>query len=191
MNTTTSNLDIEEGDSLFIDELLNEIKELEHNKQFLESENELYQRQLRQLKGELDGINISISSSDALIKSVDDQTSNCLKNIEKLSDKKEKLIDRNSQYHLQIKTAENDNESSQGLLENLVGEMNSILDEKNLLLNRLNDVKSGLSKLSEARNSRIPEIKKCNDIIRQVYSTIKKVHHKMEISMIFQRDFAL
>lgn len=184
-------MDNAEDTSLTMDELLNNLKELEYNKQFLESENESYKRQLRQLKGELDGINISISSSDALIQSVNEQTYKCLKNIEKLSLKKEQLIDRNSQFHLQIKTASNDNDSSQGLLENLMAEMNSILDEKNLLLNRLNDVKSGLTKLSDARNSRVPEIKKCNDIIRQVYSSMKKVHHKMEISMIFQREVSL
>ncbi|KPA14586.1 magnetosome protein Mad26-1 [Candidatus Magnetomorum sp. HK-1] len=191
MDMITSKMDNAEDTSLTMDELLNNLKELEYNKQFLESENESYKRQLRQLKGELDGINISISSSDALIQSVNEQTYKCLKNIEKLSLKKEQLIDRNSQFHLQIKTASNDNDSSQGLLENLMAEMNSILDEKNLLLNRLNDVKSGLTKLSDARNSRVPEIKKCNDIIRQVYSSMKKVHHKMEISMIFQREVSL
>jgi len=174
-----------------LEELLNDIKELEHMKQFHESENQTYECQLRQLKGELDGMQISIMSTHALIKSTKDQLSQCLSNINKLAGKKEHLIDRNNRLHGQIKTITTDIQSSNSLQENLINEMNTINEEKKLLLNRFTQIKAGIQTLVNARNNRIPEFKKCNDIIRQMYSSMKKVHHKMEISMIFKRETPL
>jgi len=190
MDTITSNMNTEDINHV-TESLNNDIKELERHKQFLESENETCVRQLRKLKGEVDGINISISSSQQIIFSINKQKKQCLNDTQKLSVKKEYLINRNSQLHLQIKSVSSDHISSKALLDNLMNEMNYILDEKKILLTRLNQVQSGLSKLSTARKQRVPEIQKCNDIIRQVHSSMKKVHHKMEISMIFQRDTAL
>nr|WCC90917.1 magnetosome protein Mad26-1 [Desulfobacteraceae bacterium] len=191
METKTASIETGDTDPNIIDELFNDIKELEYMKQFLETENQSYEKQMRQLKGELDGFKISISSTHAHIQSLEDQFAHCMTNINQLTEKKEQLIDRNNQLHLQIKTISSDTESSQSLQENLVNEMNTILDEKKLILNRIQKLKKGLQALTNARKSRVPEFKKCHDIIRQMHSSIKQVHHKMEISMIFKRETVL
>jgi len=134
---------------------------------------------------EIEGIKISIASNEKFIHSYEENKSNILDMIQTNTQSKEKLLNDINILQLKIKAVKSDEFSSKGLNQNLKNDLYDIIEEKKLLSNRIMEIQDGLAIISKEKEKRIPSLKKCNDIIKRLNSSLKVAHNHMEVSMVF------
>jgi len=170
----------------FLDEL-RELRELENIKTFLEVENGKLKSQIELLTGELEGINIAISSTEASLVSFEKRAKRSSKNIEDLESKKDLLTAEMNNLHLQIKAAREDEESTSDLKDSLKDELNDIKGEKTVVIKRLNDIRTGLQKISSDRDVKLPHLKGYYSVLKQIYTEFKETQNRMEASLVLRQ----
>ncbi len=170
----------------FLDEL-RELRELENMKTFLEVENGKLKSQIEFLTGELEGINIAISSTEAYLVSFEKRVKRSSENIEYLESKKDLLTAEMNNLHLQIKAAREDEESSSDLKDSLKDELNDIKGEKTVAIKRLNDIRTGLQRISSARDVKLPHLKGYYSVLKQTYTAFKETQNRMEVSLVLRQ----
>ena len=152
---------------------INELRELENMKMFLQEENRKYRDQIEVFSKELEGIDISISSAEACIGNYEEKRKQFHENFEKLTAKKEALTAEINQIHLQINTAREDEQSTSVLIKNLQQELDEIGTEKAIIGKRLENVRSGIDRISQDRETRLPHLQEYGDLYRQVHTVLK------------------
>jgi len=177
----------EKNESTFSkNEDITQLRELNNMKKFLEAENGKYKETIEKITGKFDGINITISSAQSYIDSYKKRHKKVLDNIEILKLKKEKRIQEVNDLHLRISTVKEDDQSSASLNNNLNAELEDIQSEKDLILKRLSDLQKGIKKITTKRDNRLPYLKNCNEMLKQIYNKFRESQNKMEVSMIFK-----
>ena len=178
------NMDDEEYEHI-VDEL-RELRELENMKTFLEVENGKLKSQIELLTGQLEGINIAISSTEASLELFEKKRKRSSKNIEDLESKRDLLTAEANNLHLQIKAAREDQESSSDLKDSLKDELNDIEGEKIILMKRLNDIRIGLQRISSDRNLKLPHLKSYKSVLKQTCNVFKEIQNRMEVSLVLR-----
>jgi len=163
-------------------ESLNRLKML---KDSIEAEIEKLRFKHNSLYCEIDGIKISIASLEKFIHSYELNKSKLIHTIKNNSNIKEKLINDINKLSLKLKAVKSDTLSCKALEQNLKNDFNDIISEKNLLINRIMEIKEGLTRISKEKENRIPSLIKCNDIIKRLNSVLKLAQNQMEVSIVF------
>ncbi len=179
------NMDDEEYEHI-VDEL-RELRELENMKTFLEVENGRLKSQIEFLTGQFEGINIAISSTEASLELFEKKVKRSSKNIEDLESKRDLLTAEANNLHLQIKAAREDEESSSNLKDSLKDELNDIEGEKAMVIKRLNDIRTGLQRISSDRNDKLPHLKSYGSVLKQTCNVFKEVQNRMEVSLMLRQ----
>ncbi len=179
------NMDAEEYEHI-VDEL-RELRELENMKTFLEVENGRLKTQIELLTGQLEGINIAISSTEASLVSLEKRVKRSSKNVEELESKRDLLMAEANNLHLQIKATREDQESSSNLKDSLKDELNDIQGEKTMVIKRLNDIKTGLEKISGDKDVKLPHLKGYDSVLKQTYNVFKETQNRMEVSLMLRQ----
>jgi chromosome segregation ATPase len=164
-----------------------ELEELKRTKLFLEAENNRLKAQANNLTGELDGIDIAISSAQAYITSYESRKKICTDNIEKLNDRKEALINDINALLLKVTAAREDRESTATINETLTNELNEIVDEKSIVVNRLSAISKGLKEISVNKGQRLPNLKWYDAILKKIYVEFVEAQNRMEVSMVLKK----
>ena len=179
------NMDDEEYEHI-VDEL-RELRELENMKTFLEVENGRLKSQIELLTGQLEGINIAISSTEASLELFEKKVKRSSKNIEDLESKRDLLTAEANNLHLQIKATREDEESSSDLKDSLKDELNDIEGEKAIVIKRLNDIRTGLQRISSDRNDKLPHLKSYESVLKQTCNVFKEIQNRMEVSLMLRQ----
>ena len=179
------NMDDEEYEYI-VDEL-RELRELENMKTFLEVENGKLKTQIELLTGQLEGLNIAISSTEASLVSLEKRVKRSSKNVEDLESKRDLLMAEANNLHLQIKATREDQESSSNLKDSLKDELHDIQGEKTMVIKRLNDIKTGLEKISGDKDVKLPHLKGYDSVLKQTYNVFKETQNRMEVSLMLRQ----
>ena len=179
------NMDDEEYEHI-VDELW-ELRELENMKTFLEAENSRLKSQIEFLTGQFEGINIAISSTEASLELFEKKVKRSSKNIEDLESKRDLLTAEANNLHLQIKAVREDEESSSDLKDSLKDELNDIEGEKAMVIKRLNDIRTGLQRISSDRNDKLPHLKSYESVLKQTCNVFKEIQNRMEVSLMLRQ----
>lgn len=179
------NMEDEEYEHI-VDEL-RELRELENMKTFLEAENGRLKSQIEHLTGQLEGINIATSSTEESVVSLEKRVRRSSKNAENLESKKDLLMAEANNLHLQIKAAREDEESSSNLKDSLKDELNDIEGEKTMVMKRLNDIETGLQRISSDRDVKLPHLKGYESVLKQICNTFKETQDRMEVSLMLRQ----
>jgi len=163
-------------------ESLNELKNL---KDSIETEISQLRSNRDSLHCEIEGIKISIASLEKFIHSYEQNKSKLLESIKNNTNIKEQLVNDINMLSLKLKAVKSDELSSKALNESLQSDLSDFVDEKKLLSNRIMDIQDGLEIISKEKENRIPSLKKCNDIIKRLSSSLKIAHNHMEVSIVF------
>lgn len=180
-----SSMDDEEYEQALDD--LRELHELENMKAFLEEENGRLKNSLDSLTGELEGLNIAITSAEMEALARENEIKRCLKNIEDLKLKTSRMTGEISEFHLRIKVGEEDVESSSNLQEALENKLDDTVREKAILIKRLNDMTAGLRTISDEKSVKLPHLKQYHSVLKQVHNVFKETQNKMDVSMILRQ----
>jgi hypothetical protein len=89
--------------------------------------------------------------------------------------------------HLQIKATREDQESSSNLKDSLKDELNDIQGEKTMVIKRLNDIKTGLEKISGDKDVKLPHLKGYDSVLKQTYNVFKETQNRMEVSLMLRQ----
>lgn len=171
-------------------ELLDEIKELEELKKtkvFLEKEDIDLKSEADALQSELDGIKIAIKSSESYAKSYQDSQKISLENVETFEQRRENLIVEINELQVKLNSVKENMGSIGNLNDNLQGEIHDINNEKTLVMQRLSAVQSGLHKIGEDKNERMPNLKWYDSVLKQVYSILKETQNRMDVSIMLNK----
>jgi chromosome segregation ATPase len=171
----------------YIVDELRELRELENMKTFLEVENGKLKTQIELLTGQLEGINIAISSTEASLVSLEKRVKRSSKNVEDLESKRDLLMAEANNLHLQIKATREDQESSSNLKDSLKDELHDIQGEKTMVIKRLNDIKTGLEKISGDKDVKLPHLKGYDSVLKQTYNVFKETQNRMEVSLMLRQ----
>ncbi len=171
----------------FLDDL-RALHDLENTKAFLEEENGKLKSSLDSLAGELEGLNIAISSAEIEKLTMENRTKRCLSNIEILKEKTTGKASKLNELHLRIKLAVEDVDASANLAEALETKLADILREKNILIKRLNDMKAGLQTISEEKEDKLPHLKQYHSVLKQIHNTFQETRNRMDVSMILKNS---
>ncbi|MBF0508645.1 MAG: hypothetical protein HQK57_06935 [Deltaproteobacteria bacterium] len=166
---------------------IREIGELEKMKRFLEAENDRLRRQVDILTGELDGISIALSSTKSYTASYLERRRKSLENIDKQKSRKELLLNEIDQLHLKVKASQEDERSLANLSNSLEEELDGIRDERLLVRKKFSDMKSGINQIAKHKESKLPDLKSYDDVLRQIYRVFKETQHRMDVSLIMKK----
>lgn len=181
-----SHLELEELQDLQI-----ELRELANTRKFLQDETDRYTKQIDQLTQELDGIDISISATEAALAAYEERRLAYDENSRKLEARKEALTSEVNRLHLQIKAAEADEQSSALLIGSLKQELDEIRTEKGIIQRRLENLKAGINRIGQDRESRFPHLKTYDEVYRQVRTVLKDAQNRMEVSLKLRQKWDL
>ena len=169
-----------------VDEL-REFRELENMQAFLLMENGRLKSRIESLAGELEGINVAVSLVEADLALYETRITDCSENIEVLDLKRNELVEEISNLHLQIKAASEDEESSANLEMSLRDELAEIEGERAVVIKRLNDIKTGLQRISNHKAMKLPHLKGYKTTLKQIYNIFKESQNRMEVSLILRQ----
>lgn len=184
---STAQANMSDDDYEHMIDAVKELEELKRTKLFLEAENNRLKAQANNLTGELDGIDIAISSAQSYITSYESRKKICNDNIEKLNDRKEALINDINTLLLKITAAREDRESTATINETLTNEFNEIVDEKSIVVNRLSAINKGLKEISVSKGQRLPNLKWYDAILKKIYVEFVEAQNRMEVSMVLKK----
>jgi chromosome segregation ATPase len=170
------------------DELI-ELRELENMKVFLQEENRKYRDHTEVLVKELEGVEISISANQACIAAYEEKREQFYGNFEKLKARKEALTEEINRIHLQIKAARHDEQSTTILIGNLKQELDEIRTEKAIIGKRLENVRSGIDRISQDRETRLPHLQEYSDLYRKVRTVLKDAQNRMEVTLKLRQKY--
>lgn len=178
---------LDDDDYEFMVDALKELEELRKTKLFLEAENQRLHTQINHLTGELEGIDIAISSARAYMASYESRKKTSADHIEQLSDRKEALISEINALHLRIAAAREDRESTARLNETLIDEFNDIVDEKSIVVKRLSAISKGLKDITVHKEQRLPNLKWYDAILKKIYVEFVEAQNRMEVAMVLKK----
>lgn len=184
---STARTNMSDDDYEHMIDAVRELEELKRTKLFLEAENNRLKAQANNLTGELDGIDIAISSAQAYTTSYESRKKICTDNIEKLNDRKEALINDINSLLLKITAAREDRESTATINETLTNEFKEIVDEKSIVVNRLSAISKGLKEISVNKGQRLPNLKWYDAILKKIYVEFVEAQNRMEVSMVLKK----
>ncbi|MBF0467388.1 MAG: hypothetical protein HQK61_00645 [Desulfamplus sp.] len=168
-------------------DLLKEIEELKKIKLFLDEEDIRLARETEILSGELEGIDIALSSANTHILSFEKRKKECRKNIELLQNKKEEMIKELDKLHLKMRALKAEEKSSAAIDKNLRSELNAINSEKSRVVKRLDIVKAGIRAIAKDQTERLPNLEGCDSILKQVYNVLRETQDRMEVSVLMKK----
>ena len=163
-----------------------EIHDLENTKMLLQTENVRLKRELDHLTHELEGMDITESSSATLMNLYKNRQEKCVDNTKKLQARKESLVEQINTLNLSIKAALEDTESSLSLRDSMERELDEIKDAKSVMLKRFTDVKSGLQRISTDKNVKLPHLNLYDKILKQVHNIVVEAKNRMEVSTLMK-----
>ena len=108
-------------------------------------------------------------------------------NIDLLKSERDRLVSEINRLHLQNKTISKEIELSSHLWENMADELDHLMEEKAVVIKRLNDVQSGLHKLSADKEVRIPKLKEYDSVLKEIYRTFKETQNRIEVAMLLRQ----
>ncbi len=184
---STAQTNMSDDDYEHMNDAVRELEELKRTKLFLEAENNRLKALANNLTGELDGIDIAISSAQAYMTSYESRKKICTDNIEKLSERKEALINDINALLLKTIAAREDRESTATINETLTNEFNEIVDEKSIVVNRLSAISKGLKEISVNKGQRLPNLKWYDAILKKIYVEFVEAQNRMEVSMVLKK----
>ncbi len=167
---------------------LRALHDLENTKAFLEEENGKLKSSLDSLTGELEGLNIAISSAEIETLTLENRTKRCLADIENLKQKTTEKASELTELHLRIKLAVEDVEAAANLTEALESKLADIFREKTILIKRLNDMKAGLRTISEEKRDKLPHLKRYHSVLKQIHNTFQETRNRMDVSIILKNS---
>ncbi|MBF0508208.1 MAG: hypothetical protein HQK57_04685 [Deltaproteobacteria bacterium] len=178
---------VEEADYQELAEGLRELDELEKMRRFLSAENTRLRRQVDILAGELEGLSIALSSTHSYISAYLERRQKSLDNLGQQKDRREKLILEIDQLHLKVKAAEEDERSLVNLSDSLQEELDEIKEERMLVRQKFDDIKSGIDHMAKNKEMKIPSLKSCDEVLRQIYRVFRETQHRMDVSLIMNK----
>ena len=166
---------------------LGALRDLENTKKFLEAENGRLRAQVDELTGELEGIGISISSAAAYVDSYEKRRENCVEDLKKLGSKRELLMKEIDELYLRNKVAKQDDETSAKLIETLMDELHDIKTQKEIVNKRLDDIQSGIQKITSEKELRVPRLRQYDSVLKDFNKTLMETQNRMEVSLILRQ----
>ncbi len=163
------------------------LRELENMHAFLVSENDRLKEQVDLLTAELEGLNISISAAKKDLGSYTTRKLDATGNVDLLKSERDRLVSEINRLHLQNKTINQEIELSSHLWENMADELDFLLEEKAVVVRRLNDVQSGLHRLSKDKETKLPRLKEYDSVLKEIYRTFKDAQNRIEVSMLLKQ----
>ncbi|MBF0204705.1 MAG: hypothetical protein HQK67_10430 [Desulfamplus sp.] len=170
-------------------DLLKEIDELKKIELFMSEEDLRLAREIDILAGELDGIDIAVSSANNHILSFEKRKKECAKNIEVLKNRKDDMVRDIDGLHLRLKELKAEEQSSGAIDKKLRNELDSISSERARVIKRLEIVKTGIKSISRDKRERLPNLEGCDSILKQVYNVLRETQDRMEVSAIMKKGF--
>lgn len=166
-------------------EVLRTFQELKNIRTLLKEENEKFKKQIKAITGELEVIHIENDEAEEAYAKYKNKTEFLFAEIEMLKDVRNRLTEEINQLRLQLKAATSDRDSSALALETMNQELEDILGEKSIILNRLKSVAEGINRICQERESSVPDIKGHDQILRRVYRVFKEAGDRMDVSIQF------
>ena len=169
-----------------VDEL-GAFEDLENMKRFLEAENGKLRTLIDELTGELEGIEISISSAKAYVDSYEKRRESGIVDLKNLENKKIVLMKEIDDLHLKLKVAKHDEEISEKLIQTLKGELMEIKTQKGIITQRLFDIQSGIRNISSERALKVPHLKKYDSILKDLHKKLMETQNRMEVALMLRQ----
>ena len=166
---------------------LGAFRDLENTKRFLEAENGRLRAQIDELTGELEGIEISISSAEAYMDSYEKRRENCVEDLKELDTKRDLLMREIDELYLKIKVAKQDEEMSAKLIETLKDELHDIKTHKGIVNKRLDDIQSGIREISSEKALRVPHVRKYDSTLKDLHKKLMEAQNRMEVSLMLRQ----
>ena len=92
-----------------------------------------------------------------------------------------------NELHLEVKAAKEDEETSAKLIDTLKDELHDIKTQRAVVIKRLNDIKSGIERISGDKELRIPHLKGYESVLKQIYTAFKETQNRMEVSLMLRQ----
>ena len=101
--------------------------------------------------------------------------------------KKDLLIQEINELHLKIKAAKEDDNTIAKLIDTQKDELHDIMAQKTVVTKRLNDIQTGIKKISRDKELRVPHLKEYDSVLKQLYTVFKEAQNRMEVSFILRQ----
>ncbi|MBF0465238.1 MAG: hypothetical protein HQK94_09175 [Nitrospirae bacterium] len=163
--------------------LIAELRQMRNTKGALLSEKETLEAKANDLKSELNGIDIVISST---AKDMDTNSSkaesfdNSIKSMEK---EKGFLIDEINRLQLNVNAVTDDINNCLTLKAHLEQELIDIGDEKTLIVNKLKDIEEGVKTIVMEKAHKLPYFKQYDYLLKKVHMSFREMENKMYVSL--------
>lgn len=162
------------------------VHELKNMRNLLQEENEKYQEQIKKIAAELEGINISTAETEDYIAGYKGKREFVVKNLKTLNQQRNRLTEELNRLRLQMKTAANDLEAAVFMQETLSDEYETIRREKEIIINRLKDVESGIKTICREKSGKVPMVRERDEIVNRIYQKFKEAENRMEVAIQFK-----
>lgn len=169
-----------------------EIKELTHDLRELRDRKTVLQNESRNLKGQLETLKARLSGADKVIASLrlDIQTSRVRidaapDSLQELEEKKDGLIEEINRCQSGIKTATKNIKNFLSMRGHLEGELMDIINEKAIVIKKLRDTVKEVQLIEEQKAQKLPYLKECDIVLRQLSRAFREVENRMDVSIKF------
>lgn len=168
-----------------IKELTQDMLELRVNKHALEKENKELKTQVETLKARLSGADMVMASLNTDINNSKAQIAQAPESLKELEAKKDGLIEEINRCQSGIKTATKNIKNFLTMRGHLEGELMDIINEKAIVLKKLRDTVKEVNQVEERKAEKLPYLKECDMVLRQMARTFREVENSMDVSIKF------
>lgn len=168
-----------------IKDLTQDMLELRVNKHALEKENRELGAQVEALKARLSGADMVMDSLRTDINNSRAQIEKAPESLKDLEAKKDGLIEEINRCQSGIKTATKNIKNFLSMRSHLESELMDIVNEKALVLKKLQDTMKNVSQVEEQKAQKLPYLKECDMVLRQMSKTFREVENSMDVSIKF------
>jgi chromosome segregation ATPase len=168
-----------------IKELTHDLRELRDRKSFLQEENKNLKEQLETLKARLSGADMVISSLMTDIQTSRVRIDAAPESLRELESKKEGLIEEINRCQSGIKTSAKNIKNFLTMRGHLEGELMDIINEKAIVIKKLRDTVKEVQVIEEQKAQKVPYLKECDLVLRQMSRVFREVENKMDVSIKF------
>jgi len=107
--------------------------------------------------------------------------------LKSLSAKRDLLMSEIDDLHLKIKVAKQDEEMSMRLIKTLTDDLLDIMTQKGIVNKKLDDIQSGIHKISSEKDLRVPQLKKYDSLLKDIRTRLMETQNRMEVSLMLRQ----
>ncbi|CAN2041315.1 Mad26 [Candidatus Magnetomoraceae bacterium gMMP-15] len=163
------------------------LSDLENIRKRMEVQNQDYIRSIHQNKSEIEKIDRSLAQIKPAVENEEKRIKNLPEKNNKLKAQNQSLLNEINQIKLKTKAAHEDKDNTHKLKDTLLDELESIRNEKIMLIDRIAKMEELLKQLSEDKQQKLPHLRKYDHLLKKAYNVIRETENRMEISLTVNR----